>query len=466
MWGLAAAPCGRRRSGTNAAAPTLASLPASCCRASPASFARRSAAISSASAPGPTSFDRAAGAQPAAEPARRPGAVGLVHPLLLEDAGREARGGRAALRRRHPRPAADGGGRAGAPRRRLRAADRGGAAPGFVRDAEQVAAHTLAVDRFALTVQQVRVLFPMAGCWCSRPGRSRCSTATGGSSCPTSRRCCGTCDHRHVRGGLGGGSAGASGPLAKSGCSTPRRGARWSAARCSSPCSCRRCCGCSGGSSSRSARARPGCARPCAPSGRWWRDAARCSSRATSTTCWLVGGRRRGVGVPLRHALFLLPVGLFATSVAVTELPEVSRLRGTRRGAASRGRVAADLVPQPAGGGGLPRLRARSARADRPLRPSRPHPNRLFAERGHGRRHRHVRPASLPRPVRQPPGRRRWGRPRRGSSMCEAPRAAEHGGFDPLLAKGRSDMYASIRSRRIGTGKCAEPFELPRSSQL
>src|SRR6185503_309288 len=36
-------------------------------------------------------------------------------------------------------------------------------APGFVHDAEKVAAHTLAVDRYALTVQQVRVLFPMAG---------------------------------------------------------------------------------------------------------------------------------------------------------------------------------------------------------------------------------------------------------------------------------------------------------------
>jgi putative peptidoglycan lipid II flippase len=36
-------------------------------------------------------------------------------------------------------------------------------APGFVHDAQKVAAHTLAVDRYALTVQQVRVLFPMAG---------------------------------------------------------------------------------------------------------------------------------------------------------------------------------------------------------------------------------------------------------------------------------------------------------------
>ncbi len=36
-------------------------------------------------------------------------------------------------------------------------------APGFVHDAEKVAAHALAVDRYALTIQQVRVLFPMAG---------------------------------------------------------------------------------------------------------------------------------------------------------------------------------------------------------------------------------------------------------------------------------------------------------------
>src|SRR6185436_2742677 len=36
-------------------------------------------------------------------------------------------------------------------------------APGYVHDAARVAAGELPVDRFALTVQQVRVLFPMAG---------------------------------------------------------------------------------------------------------------------------------------------------------------------------------------------------------------------------------------------------------------------------------------------------------------
>ena len=36
-------------------------------------------------------------------------------------------------------------------------------APGYVQDAAKVAAGELPVDRFALTVQQVRVLFPMAG---------------------------------------------------------------------------------------------------------------------------------------------------------------------------------------------------------------------------------------------------------------------------------------------------------------
>ena len=202
-------------------------------------------------------------------------------------------------------------------------------APGFVHDAAKVAAGTLAVDRYALTVQQVRVLFPMAGllvlsAWALAVLNSHrrfflpyvapvvWNLSIIGTFVLVGRR-------------LGGANLG---PLAKS---ELLYAAAWGALV---------------GGALQLAIQLPAVLRLLGGLQLSFRTRARGVRDALRAFGPVVAGRgalqlsgyldyvlaslaAAGAASAFRYAyaLFLLPVGLFATSVAVTELPEVSRLQ-------------------------------------------------------------------------------------------------------------------------------------------
>jgi len=202
-------------------------------------------------------------------------------------------------------------------------------APGFVHDAEKVAAHALPVDRYALTVQQVRVLFPMAGllvlsAWALAVLNSHrrfflpyvapvvWNLSIIGTFVLVGRR-------------LGGANLG---PLAKS---ELLYAAAWGALV---------------GGALQLAIQLPAVLRLLGGLQLSFRTRARGVRDALRAFGPVVAGRgalqlsgyldyvlaslaAAGAASAFRYAyaLFLLPVGLFATSVAVTELPEVSRLQ-------------------------------------------------------------------------------------------------------------------------------------------
>jgi hypothetical protein len=156
------------------------------------------------------------------------------------------------------------------------------------------------------------------------------STATAASSCRISPRCCGTSPSSPpCSPSVAWPSTPPRASTTRRGCCSPSRGVRWWARRCSSGCrspawrsGCRGF-GCRSGATWR------GYARRSGPSGRQWRVVASCSCRASSTCFsprWPPPGRLPPCVTPA--TLYLLPISLFAMSVAASELPELSRLDG------------------------------------------------------------------------------------------------------------------------------------------
>ena len=220
-------------------------------------------------------------------------------------------------------------------------------------------------EKREVTIRLVRILFPGAGCWCSRPGAWACSTATGASSCryaaPVLWNLAIIAQPDRLRRPALGGYA----------WRRSRRGARWSgsllqfgvqlptvlaAAR-------RACAAASTAAPSAGARGaaqlRPGVRGP----------RASCRSAPTSTPCsraccppapW--------PGSRYAQVLYTLPVSLFGMSVSAAELPAMASASGNEaeRAAlparAARRGPAPDRVLRRALRDGLPRARRRRGR--------------------------------------------------------------------------------------------------------